>query len=94
MKLYTLDDLDGMIQASRGEILQALKDIGAIEIDGYWRMIDPALLDDVMNLILLSITHRGWDISKISRNECIKEGKDAFDSTIISHCLALHGTPR
>ncbi len=55
-KLYSFIDLLNLVQASKNELKQALKDIGAFESsDGKWRILDPFFAKEVFEMELAEI---------------------------------------
>ncbi len=49
-----------MLQASAAELRVALKERGALEVDGCWRVMSGALLGDTLEVLLLTATQHGW----------------------------------
>lgn len=55
VKFYTLNDILNEVQASEEEILEGLKDYNAIEIDGYWRVLDSNYIQIFLETLLNNI---------------------------------------
>ena len=62
------------MQASEKEILSVLQYIDAFEIDGCWRVVEPAYAEEIFELITLSIIENDWQ-EQIPLDDCIKELK-------------------
>ena len=56
---YTTAELLGLVQASKAELKKGLADLGALEIDGRWRVIDPDYLAEIFDLIISLIIEHG-----------------------------------
>ncbi|KAI9261832.1 sister chromatid cohesion protein Dcc1 [Helicostylum pulchrum] len=75
--MYTLQDLLSIVQASRQELLQGLKERGAFEYEGYYRLFDKDYLLELVDFLLTNLLIHGMDIQHMSLNqakECIREG--------------------
>ncbi|KAG4108214.1 hypothetical protein H8356DRAFT_1022876 [Neocallimastix lanati (nom. inval.)] len=55
VKFYTLNDILNEIQASEEEIIEGLKEYNAIDINGYWRIIDPNYIQIFLETLLNNI---------------------------------------
>jgi len=83
-KLYKLKDLYSLIQASSNEIIQGLLDLHAVEIDGYWRLIDPKFTHEILDLLLTSAIQHDWSVSQISLKNCISALPDYSELVILN----------
>jgi len=45
--------LPAALQASKGELLSALDEIGAVEVRGVWRLVDPTYMGTLLELVLV-----------------------------------------
>ncbi len=67
-------------QASEAELRAALELRGAAEVDGAWRLVSPAYLGTLLEMLLLSSTQHGWQLSAIPMAEaCSVLEADGFD---------------
>lgn len=52
-------------QASAAELRSALRQRGAVELDGAWRLVSRAYLGTLLDMLLLSAAQHGWELSAI-----------------------------
>nr|CAG8622578.1 5013_t:CDS:2 [Entrophospora candida] len=89
-KLYTLDELDGIIKASVGEILCTFERKYALEIDGYWRYVDLKYLLQLYEAINLQSGIYLGNFEVIKLSEISKIISDyGFPDFLIRHCLSM-----
>ncbi|CAJ0837199.1 1051_t:CDS:2 [Entrophospora sp. SA101] len=89
-KLYTLDELDGIIKASVGEILCTFERKYALEIDGYWRYVDLEYLLQLYEAINLQAGIYLGNFEVIKLSEISKIISDyGFPDFLIRHCLSM-----
>ncbi|CAG8608875.1 5659_t:CDS:2 [Paraglomus brasilianum] len=87
-KFYTLADLDEIIQASLEEIKQVLKKRLAIELDGYWRYIDPDYMYRTLDIILSTAISDGISLDEIRLSDiCMSLNGLGIPEDIARHCL-------
>ncbi|CAG8638669.1 6790_t:CDS:2 [Paraglomus occultum] len=87
-KFYTLDDLDDIIQASLEEIKQVLKKRLAIELDGYWRYIDPDYMYRTLDIILSTAISDGISLDEIRLSDiCMSLSGLGIPKDIARQCL-------
>ncbi|ORY06452.1 hypothetical protein K493DRAFT_251913 [Basidiobolus meristosporus CBS 931.73] len=92
--LYRWEDLQALVQASDEEIRCGLKEINAICIEGYWRMIDPRYLSVVLELILSLIHAEELNLEALEPTRFTKELVDAeIPEFIVTHCLINFSNP-
>ncbi len=48
------------MQASAAELEVALQQRGALELDGCWRVVSAVLLEDTLEVLLLTAAQHGW----------------------------------
>lgn len=87
--IYTFDDLRHLVQASDAEIHAGLTSVGAVEIDGYWRIVDATYIYKIADNILDVIAEHKWELNAIEVDAV--ENEIAADKTaskeIARHCL-------
>ncbi|KMS96041.1 hypothetical protein BVRB_002690 [Beta vulgaris subsp. vulgaris] len=90
--VYRWDDLIGQIQASDEELRLGLEALSALEINGYWRIVDEKCMDSVLNMILHNAVLNDWSFDALPENEvvCMLES-DGFPPEISTHCLRVYG---
>jgi hypothetical protein len=79
-------------QASAAELRTALQARGALEVDGRWRLISPAHMAMLLEMLLLSAAQHGWDLASVPvQDVCrVMEG-DGFDPRYATRaCLHTH----
>ncbi|CAK4092921.1 unnamed protein product [Aphanomyces euteiches] len=84
--LYTLDELMDRLQHSSHEVRQILQQLHAIEIDGFWRIVDPAYAQDVMNQVLDVFVQQDWDFDRTLTVDEL-ESHLSITPAILAHCL-------
>ncbi|GMH22345.1 hypothetical protein Nepgr_024188 [Nepenthes gracilis] len=91
--LYTWDDLVEQIQASDTELKLGLEALSAVEINGYWRLVDEKCMDSVLNMLLNNAVLCEWSFNALSENEVVSMlESDGFPSQIVIHCLHVYGS--
>lgn len=90
--LYTMDDIISQVQASGGQIKAALESMQAVEIDGFWRIVDEKFMQGLLEVILLSAMQHDWDLKLLPEPEVVQTIKnDGYSPRIVKHCLACYG---
>lgn len=90
--LYTWDNLVSRIQASDTELRSGLESLLAVEINGYWRILEENYKDGVLNMLLHNMVLNDWSPNALSEHEVISVLKvDGYPSEIAQHCLQIYG---
>ncbi|KAL9980866.1 hypothetical protein ACROYT_G009505 [Oculina patagonica] len=89
--LYTLSDLLTKVQASEAELLEALKKVKAIEIDGHWRLLDADYKEHVVVRILTLLEEKDWSYEAVPMKECCDILEELEPRNILEHCLNCYG---
>ncbi|KAJ6792062.1 sister chromatid cohesion protein DCC1 [Iris pallida] len=91
--LYSWEDLVELVQASEGELRTGLRSLSAVEIDGYWRIIDGKSMDEVLNMILNNCVLYQCPLNAIGEDHIISVLEaDGYSRTIVLHCLDTYGS--
>eukprot|EP00123_Amoebidium_parasiticum_P020854 comp57646_c0_seq1/m.47810 comp57646_c0_seq1/g.47810 ORF comp57646_c0_seq1/g.47810 comp57646_c0_seq1/m.47810 type:complete len:385 (-) comp57646_c0_seq1:616-1770(-) len=91
-KLHTWEDLLHRVQASEGELREALKTLHAAHINGYWRCVTEAYQDKVMDLILSTATANDWPLDRIPALACHSDlAEYEVCLPLVLHCLESYG---
>ncbi|KAJ1292753.1 hypothetical protein BS78_01G014600 [Paspalum vaginatum] len=91
--LYTWQDLCKLIQASDGELLDALNTHSAVEIDGFWRTVDASSVNTILDMILHNSVLHDWPLNAMPENDVLSVMEsDGFTHKIVTHCLNRFGT--
>ena len=62
---YTTKELMSLIQASKVELMEGLKYLGALDIDGYWRVLDTNFQEKAFSQILALVEENSWETDSI-----------------------------
>lgn len=93
LALYTWSDLVNIIQASDEELRKGLESLSAIEIDGYWRIVDESYLDMILRMLLNNCVLNGWCFDGLDEEDVVSAlVADEFPSELASHCLRVFGS--
>lgn len=91
MGLYRWDDLVDRLQASDEELRFGLKSLSAVEIDGYWRILDDKYLNTILDMLLHDIILNDWSINALNEDEVVVVLEaDGFPRNIAKHCLQVY----
>lgn len=89
--LYRWDDLVDRLQASDEELKSGLQSLSAVEIDGYWRILDHKYMNGIINMLLHNIVLNDWSINALDEDEVVGVLEaDGFPKTIAKHCLRVY----
>nr|XP_043627028.1 sister chromatid cohesion protein DCC1 [Erigeron canadensis] len=93
--LYQWDDLTDRVQASDEELRSALRTLSAVEINGYWRIVDEKYMDQILNTLINNSLINEWSLSALIEEEVVESlVNDGFSSVIAHHCLEVYGCKR
>ena len=88
---YTTEELLGEVQASEAELQEGLRELGALQIDGRWRVVDAAYLAEIFDLILSLCIEHDWPLGAVSSKECCAALSDEnYCPVAIQHALRVH----
>lgn len=91
--LYTWDDLIGRIQATDVELRLGLEALDAVEINGYWRLVDSKYMDSILTMLLHNAVLNDWPLNALPKNELVNALKsDGFPRIVAGHCLRVYGS--
>ncbi|KAL6638698.1 hypothetical protein ACP70R_023809 [Stipagrostis hirtigluma subsp. patula] len=91
--LYTWQDLCELIQASDGELSDGLSSLSAVEIDGFWRMVDVNSVNTVLDMILHNSVLHDWQLNAMREKDVLSVMEsDGFAHKIVTHCLHRFGS--
>ncbi|EOY17536.1 hypothetical protein QUC31_006865 [Theobroma cacao] len=92
-RLYTWDDLTNMVQASDDELRSGLKALSALEIDGYWRIVDQKYMDMILRMLLHNSVLNDWSLNTLIEDEVVSVlESDGFPRKLAYHCLHVYGS--
>lgn len=89
--LYRWDDLVDRLQASDEELRFGLQSLSAVEIDGYWRILDDKYMNVILNMLLHNVILNDWSINALNEDEVVSVLEtDGFPRNIAKHCLQVY----
>ncbi|OWM68474.1 hypothetical protein CDL15_Pgr024614 [Punica granatum] len=90
--LYKWDDLVNEVQASDEELRSGLQALSAVEIDGYWRIIDNSYMDMILRMLLHNSVLMDWPLNALDQDEVFGVlASDGFPRKVAHHCLSMYG---
>lgn len=90
--LYKWDDLVDRVQASDDELRSGLQAHSAVEIDGYWRVVDEKYMDMLLRMLLHSSVLNDWSLDALNEDEVVSVlQSDGFPCKLAEHCLHVYG---
>ncbi|KAH7293250.1 hypothetical protein KP509_28G017500 [Ceratopteris richardii] len=90
--LYTWDDLLEKLQLSEKELQEGLKSLAAVQVGGFWRLVDKKYMHCVFELILLNAMQHDWSLQGLKEKEVVSAlMADGYSAQIVIHCLATYG---
>lgn len=91
--LYKWDDLIEKVQASNDELRNGLQALSAVEIDGYWRIVDEKYMDTILRMLLHNAVLNDWSFASLNEDEVVNVLiSDGFPSKLANHCLCVFGS--
>ncbi|CAM9393132.1 unnamed protein product [Chrysoparadoxa australica] len=89
----TLSELEGLVQFSRGELVDALHELGALEINGKWRTLEQGLRDRVLDSLLEVIVEQDLPLEALVVKDLIS-ALDSHEPFVVEQCLKLYSEPK
>lgn len=91
--LYKWDDLINKIQASDDELKSGLQILSAVEIDGYWRVVDEKYMDLILRMLLHNSLLNDWTLNALYQDKVMNTLlSDGFPYKLAEHCLSVYGS--
>lgn len=91
--LYTLDDLRTRVQASDEQLRTALVELHAVEVDGFWRVLDTRTAEKTLKQLLILAAADGWNLQRLSLRRCIAALEPYGVSPVtVRSCLNAYGS--
>ncbi|KAF5732823.1 putative protein binding protein [Tripterygium wilfordii] len=86
--LYKWDDLVDRVQASDNELRTGLHALSAVEINGYWRIVDEKYMDNTLRMLLHNSILNDWSLDLLHEDEVVNVMiSDGFPHELVLHCL-------
>ncbi|XP_022175056.1 sister chromatid cohesion protein DCC1 [Myzus persicae] len=89
---YTSEDLLAKIQASDDELKDALKEMGAFQIDGKWRVLDFEYECRALSFLLNLIDEQSWPYNTIPMDETLNILGELLPPVILQHIIDQYST--
>ncbi|XP_025415371.1 sister chromatid cohesion protein DCC1 [Sipha flava] len=86
-EMYNFEKLSALIQASDNELKCALKDLGAFQIDGYWRVLEFDYECRTLSFLLNLIDEQSWPYNMFPMEECSKILNELLPPVIVEHII-------
>lgn len=91
--LYGWEDLIDKVQASDEELRSGLHSLSAVEIGGYWRIVDDNYMDGILNMLLHNSVLNDWSLNALNESDVVNVlQSDGFPREIAHHCLRVYGS--
>lgn len=91
-RIYSWDDLVDKVQASDDELKAGLQALSAVEIDGYWRVVDEKYMDSMLQMLLHNTILNDWSLDALDEGVIMKVMEiDGFSEKLVHHCLHVYG---
>lgn len=91
--LFKWDDLTDRVQASDDELRSGLQALSAVEIDGYWRIVDEKSMDMILSMLLNNRVLNDWALNALNEDEVVNVLElDGFPPKLALHCLQVFGS--
>lgn len=89
--LYNWNDLIENIQASDEELRVGLQALSAVEINGYWRLVDESYIDMILEMLLKNSVLNDWSLNALNEDEVVNMlESDGFPKVLARHCLHVY----
>lgn len=92
MEKYTLDDLLSTIAASDQEILESLKNINVVELDGFMRLVDFDYLSRVIGSVTSLLDEHSWQFDSFSRKKTFEDLDSIYPKAVVDYVLNSYGS--
>lgn len=90
--LYRWEDLLENIQASEEELRVGLKGLAAVEIEGYWRIVDGKFMGCLLDVLILNCVQHDWPLNALKAADILPTlEQDGYSRRIAMHCLEVYG---
>ncbi|KAI9098047.1 sister chromatid cohesion protein Dcc1 [Phlyctochytrium arcticum] len=90
---YTTEELLDIIQASEDELRIGLEELGAVEIDGKWRLLESSYQESILKYLLISAAADELDLDNLSVEQCLASMMDSgYSPELIRHTVKYFAT--
>ncbi|KAI7750106.1 hypothetical protein M8C21_023018, partial [Ambrosia artemisiifolia] len=94
-RLHRWDNLKSALHATDEELKSALRRVSAVEINGYWRIVDDYCIGRVLYFLLLKVeSNRHCPFIPLDGNKVVKYLGDrwGYSPVLARHCLELYAS--
>ena len=85
---YTTKELMSLIQASKVELMEGLKNLGALDIDGYWRVLDSNFQEKAFSQILALMEENSWGTDSIPLEDTCQVLQELYPRSANTYCYS------
>jgi len=87
----TTDDLLDAVQASKEELMEGLKQLGAIYVDNQWLLLEINYQEKAFSQILALMEEKCWSWKEIPLPETVEMLNELYPEFVLEHCLKTYG---
>eukprot|EP00111_Clytia_hemisphaerica_P007823 TCONS_00022755-protein len=87
----TTDDLLDAVQASKEELMEGLKQLGAIYVDNQWLLLEINYQEKAFSQILALMEEKCWSWKEIPFPETVQMLNELYPEFVLEHCLKTYG---
>lgn len=87
---HTTEGLLSLIQASEEELLKSLRHFGALQIDGFWRVLEINYQEKAFSQILALVEEESWEWKSIPLKATCDVLQELYPKFVIKHCLQTY----
>jgi len=87
----TTDDLLDAVQASKEELMEGLKQLGAIYVDNQWLLLEINYQEKAFSQILALMEEKCWSWKEIPFPETVEMLNELYPEFVLEHCLKTYG---
>ncbi|KAJ3276104.1 Sister chromatid cohesion protein DCC1 [Terramyces sp. JEL0728] len=93
-EMVTTNDIFQFCQASEQEIKEYLQSVEAIELKGYWRLLDVEYQSEILELILLTLLEHDLPMDNVPAQVIVDSLREYEHlDIVILHVLRIHSNP-
>jgi sister chromatid cohesion protein DCC1 len=90
-QFYSFARLQGLVQASDGEIKAGLEALGAVNINGFWRVLEPNYAVEVFQAVIDVAAANRWSLTSLPIAAAIQAVSEPAE--VVRHCIRQHSRP-
>jgi len=89
---YATSQLLDIIQASEDELNVGLEKLGALQIDGCWRVLDTNYREKAFSQILALIEEKSWEWCRVPLQHTCDMLQELYPDFVMEYCLRTYGS--